>query len=95
MPSVVRKGDANSAGGIATQASSTVLVNGRGVVFPGSSVTPHPCCGAKGCNKHCCAKTTGGTSTITANGRPINLVGDSDTCGHARAQGSPTVFMEG
>ena len=37
MPAVVRRGDANSAGGVATQGAATVLVNGRGVVPPGAS----------------------------------------------------------
>ena len=93
MPAVVRRGDANSAGGVATQGAATVLVNGRGVVPPGASVTPHPCCGSKGCNAHCNARTTGGSATVFAEGKPIILVGDSDTCGHERAQGSPNVFI--
>ena len=93
MPAVVRRGDANSAGGVATQGAATVLVNGRGVVPPGASVTPHPCCGSKGCKAHCNARTTGGSATVFAEGKPIILVGDSDTCGHARAQGSPNVFI--
>ena len=93
MPAVVRRGDANSAGGVATQGAATVLVNGRGVVPPGASVTPHPCGGSKGCNAHCNARTTGGSATVFAEGKPIILVGDSDTCGHARAQGSPNVFI--
>jgi uncharacterized Zn-binding protein involved in type VI secretion len=93
MPAVVRRGDANSAGGIATQGAATVFVNGRGVVPPGSPVTPHPCCGSKGCDAHCSAVTTGGSATVFAEGKPIILVGDNDTCGHARAQGSPNVFI--
>ena len=93
MPAVVRRGDANSAGGVATQGAATVLVNGRGVVPPGASVTPPPCSGSKGCNAHCNARTTGGSATVFAEGKPIILVGDSDTCGHARAQGSPNVFI--
>lgn len=93
MPAVVRRGDQNSAGGVATQGAATVLVNGRGVVPPGSSVTPHPCCGSKGCNVHCSAVTTGGSSTVFAEGKPIILKGDSDSCGHSRAQGSPNVFI--
>lgn len=93
MPAVVRRGDANSAGGIATQGAATVFVNGRGVVPPGSPVTPHPCCGSRGCDAHCSASTTGGSATVFAEGKPIILVGDPDTCGHSRAQGSPNVFI--
>ena len=93
MPAVVRRGDANSAGGIATQGAATVFVNGRGVVPPGSPETPHPCCGSRGCDAHCSASTTGGSATVFAEGKPIILVGDPDTCGHSRAQGSPNVFI--
>lgn len=93
MPAVVRKGDVNSAGGVATDGASTVLVNGRGVVYPGVSVTPHPCCGAPGCEIHCVAVTSGGSSSVIAEGRPFIMVGDSDTCGHPRATGSPDVIV--
>jgi uncharacterized Zn-binding protein involved in type VI secretion len=91
MGAVVRVGDSNAVGGVATAGASTVFVNGRPVVFPGSRVTPHPCCGAEGCNIHCTASTTGGSPTVFAEGRPIIRRGDSDSCGHARAQGSPNV----
>lgn len=90
---VVRIGDANSAGGIAKRGQRTVLANGRPVVPPGSSVTPHPCCGAKGCGAHCGARTTAGSTTVLAEGRPIVYVGSPDTCGHPRATGSQTVLV--
>jgi len=95
MPGVVRKGDINSAGGVATSGSPNVLVNGRGVVPPGTSVTPHPCCGAPGCAIHCAAVTTGGSATVFANGKPIILEGDPDSCGHPRKTSSPNVFIGG
>jgi uncharacterized Zn-binding protein involved in type VI secretion len=93
MPLVVRVGDTNSAGGIATRGVTTVLANGRPVVPPGSSVTPHPCCGAKGCGAHCGASTTIGSATVLAGGQPIVYVGSPDTCGHSRSSGSPTVIV--
>ena len=89
----VRQGDVNSAGGVATMGASTVLVNGRPLVYPGVSVTPHPCCGSPGCGIHCSASTSGGSSTVFVEGKPVIRVGDSDTCGHARAQGSPNVYI--
>lgn len=92
MPAVQRQGDANSAGGVATSGVPTVRVNGRPVVVPGISVTPHPCCGAPGCGPHCSAVTIGGSGTVRAGGKPVIRTGtDSDTCGHPRAGGSPDV----
>ena len=91
MPAVVRRGDVNSAGGAAIQGARSVLANGRPVVYPGARVTPHPCCGAPGCAIHCMAVTTGGSGSVIAEGRPVISVGDSDSCGHGRVQGSPGV----
>ena len=92
MPAVQRQGDANSAGGVATSGEPTVRVNGRAVVVPSISVTPHPCCGKKGCAKHCSATTNGGSATVRAGGKPIiRTTSDVDTCGHARSGGSPNV----
>ena len=91
MPAVVRRGDINAAGGVAVKGADSVLANGRPVIQPGSPVTPHPCCGAPGCQIHCMAVTTGGSGSVIAEGRPVILVGDVDSCGHARIQGSPDV----
>jgi uncharacterized Zn-binding protein involved in type VI secretion len=93
MPLVVRMGDVNSAGGVATSGVFTVLANGRPVVPPGTRVTPHPCCGAKGCGIHCGASTTMGAPRVLAGGRPVVFVGSPDTCGHSRATGSPNVIV--
>jgi uncharacterized Zn-binding protein involved in type VI secretion len=92
MPAIQRRGDANSAGGVATSGVPSVRVNGRPVVIPNISVTPHPCCGRRGCAIHCSAVTTGGSNTVRAGGRPIiRATVDRDTCGHARAGGSDNV----
>jgi len=92
MPAVQRKGDANSAGGVATGGVATVRVNGRSVVVPGISVTPHPCCGQDGCDPHCSAVTTGGSGSVRAGGKPIlRASSDVDTCGHPRSGGSSNV----
>jgi len=94
MPGAVRIGDPNSAGGLAVGLGArTVLINGRPACLPGASVTPHPCCGAKGCGAHCRARTTLGSRSVTAEGRPIVYVGSPDSCGHSRALGSSDVMV--
>lgn len=90
MPSVQLVGDVNSAGGVITgPGSPTVRMNGRAVSLSGDSVSPHPCCGRRGCPPiHCSAKTVGSSKNVKANGIAIVLTGDSDTCGHARVGGT-------
>jgi len=85
----VRIGDRNSAGGVAVQGHMNVTVNGRPAAKQGSRVTPHPCCGAPGCNIHCSAIAAfPGSFSVTMNGIPVLRIGDIDTCGHARASGA-------
>lgn len=92
MYNVQRVGDPNTAGGIITSGVSSVRVNNRPVAIPGMSVTPHPCCGQKGCNIHCSAVTTGGSASVRAGGTGIIRTSvDVDTCGHPRSAGSPNV----
>ena len=94
MPGAVRIGDVNSAGGAAIGAGAiSVIINGRPACLTGTSVTPHPCCGAPGCGIHCSAKTTLGSMSVIATGKPINYVGSPDTCGHSRANGSTDVII--
>lgn len=93
MPGVVRLGDVNTAGGAATQAATTVHVNSRGVVFPGASVSPHPCCGSPGCQIHCSAVTTTGSQTVFSEGKPVIFQGNPDSCTHARYTASPNVYV--
>lgn len=84
MPQVVRIGDANSAGGVATVGVSSVLVNGRPISVNGNPVTPHE-------PKHLRQETAVGSGTVTANGIPVQYIGCTDTCGHSRVEGSPDV----
>lgn len=92
MPGVQRQGDTNNAGGVASGGVSSVRVNGRPIMVTGQSVSPHPCCGRKGCPPiHCSATTAGGSSSVKAGGISIVVTGDADTCGHARAGGSGDV----
>jgi uncharacterized Zn-binding protein involved in type VI secretion len=94
MPAVQRVGDQNNAGGVILDGDSTVLINGRAVAVRGSAVSPHPCCGHKGCPPtHCNAKTQNENSSVLVNGKPIIVTGDKDTCGHARAGGSSDVTI--
>jgi hypothetical protein len=91
---VQRVGDRNTAGGVIQNGDDTVLINGRAVAVRGASVSPHPCCGAKGCPPtHCNAKTQTKNSTVLVNGVPLIFTNDTDTCDHPRAGGSPDVTV--
>ncbi len=93
MPAVQRDGDANAGGGVAQGGESSVRINGRSVMIPGQSVTPHPPYPRKGRNIHNNGgqATAGGSDSVRAGGKPIVITGDADTCGHARVGGSPDV----
>jgi uncharacterized Zn-binding protein involved in type VI secretion len=94
VPSIQRVGDQDSAGGVILNGDSTVLINGRAVAIRGASVSPHPCCGQRGCPPvHCSAKTQSNNSSILVNGVPLVLTSDVDTCGHPRSGGSPDVTV--
>jgi uncharacterized Zn-binding protein involved in type VI secretion len=91
---VCRVGDQNAAGGVVLNGDTSVLVNGRPVAVQGSKVSPHPCCGARGCPPvHCSASTTSTNGLVLVNGVPITTLGDIDTCNHARVAGSPNVVV--
>ncbi len=93
MPAVQRDGDANAGGGVAQGGESSVRINGRSVMIPGQSVTPHPPYPRRGRNEHNNGgqATAGGISSVRAGGKPIVVTGNADTCGHARVGGSPDV----
>ena len=94
MPAVQRVGDQDSAGGVILNGDSTVLINGRAAAIRGASVSPHPCCGRRGCPPvHCSAKTQANNSSVLINGVPLVLTSDVDTCGHSRSGGSPDVTV--
>ena len=97
MPAIVRQGDFNSAGGITVYpVTKSVIVNGRPLAQPGTIVTPHPCCGADGCEIHCAATVFGpGSPSVIIEGKPAIPVGSLDICGHVRATGSPDVIVPG
>lgn len=94
MPQLHRLGDANTGGGIITTIpQSTVFANGRLVAVNGSQGTGH----APFVPPHLDHQwtTTSGGPTVFAEGIPVNKQGDPDSCGHARAAGSPDVFVHG
>jgi len=90
---IVRLGDRNGAGGKTTGARKSVKSSGISLAAYRSGVTPHPCCGSPGCSVHCNAKVTGGAPTVYAEGKPVHIVSDSDTCSHKRAQGDKKVLV--
>lgn len=94
MPNVQRQGDPNNAGGAITGGIGSVRVNGKPVAVSGSTVAPHSPYGKKH-PPHGRATTTGGSSSVKAAGIPINVDGDSDTCGHVRTSGSSDVCIGG
>jgi uncharacterized Zn-binding protein involved in type VI secretion len=92
MPPAVRIGDPNEAGGLAmSPGARSVLINGRPACITGTSVSPHlPCPVMK---IHCRAKTTLGSRSVTAEGKPIVYVGSLDTCFDPRVLGSLNVIV--
>ena len=88
---VVRLGDINNAGGsIIGPGAPTVLTNGIPTSTIGDRVSPHAPCPRV--PSHCSASVVQGSGTVLAEGRPVVYVGAVDSCGHARATGSPTVL---
>ena len=90
---IVRKGDTNSSGGRATSGRGSVKSSGTELAAYRRGVSKHPCCGRTGCNKHCNAKVTGGSSTVHAEGKPVHTVKDSDSCSHKRSRGDKKVIV--
>ena len=88
MPGVVRQGDANSAGGVATGGVGSVLVNGKPIVVDGTAVTGH----FPFLFSHAGPNTASGLTTVLAGGIPINIQGNPDTCGHTRSGSSSDVI---
>jgi len=85
MAKLSRKGDMNNGGGKLITAASSVVANGIPVAIHLSDITPH------GPGPHAKAKTTEGSPSVFAEGKPVVRVGSGNTCGHKIVQGSPNV----
>ena len=92
---MIRWGDANVAGGIATTPRPNVLSSGIPIASFMSPVTPHPCCGGPhpACTIHCVATIAPSVSTVLAGGLPVHKAGNVDTCAHPRAIGHFRVLV--
>jgi uncharacterized Zn-binding protein involved in type VI secretion len=80
----VRVGDKNDAGGSVISGDNTLRINGIPVAIDGSPVTNHP--NHKGQHAH--ARCVASVNSIKVNGKRLIVVGDKDSCGHTRVQGS-------
>ena len=85
MPEVQRKGDVNNDSGAILGGVDSVRVNNLAVSVDGTSVSPHA---RKNSHR---PTTSGGVSSVRAGGKPINVKGNADTCGHIRTGGSSDV----
>jgi uncharacterized Zn-binding protein involved in type VI secretion len=84
---IVRVGDVNSGGGRVISGANSVRINGLPVALDGSPVTAHT--DYKGLHNN--AQCRASQSTLRVEGKRVIFVGDVDTCGHVRQQGSPSV----
>jgi len=89
MSKIQRIGDANVAGGVITSVVQPyTYINGILVSVDGSPVSPHKPFSVP----HIAPTTANGSANLFIQGIPVNREGDADTCGHARADGSPDTF---
>lgn len=93
MANVVRRGDTNTAGGVALAGATKSYAQGNAIMLPQQPVTPHPCCGSPGCGAHCTAHTKGGASKVFCEGKRVIHTEDYDTCGHKRQSNASKVFV--
>ena len=87
---IVRVGDINEKGGRVLQGDNTVFLNGKPIAVEGMPVSTHTA-QPFGRGNHTSSRTRATTSSIFVNGKRIIVVGDTDTCGHKRIDGSPDV----
>jgi len=84
---LVRVGDINSGGGKVISGEPSLRLNGLPVAVDGSPVSCHTNFKGEHTHAHCRASQ----SLITIKGKPVIFVGDVDSCGHVRIQGSPDI----
>jgi uncharacterized Zn-binding protein involved in type VI secretion len=92
MPGLSRKGDKNTTGGAIQLGADTVFCNNIAVGLHGpSELTPHD---PSSDSSHKQAKTTEGSPSVFAEGKPVLRIGSANTCGHKIKDGSEDVFVE-
>ena len=90
MPQVHRLTDPNTAGApIIEVIQSSVFTNYLLTSVDGSPVQGH------GPGEHGGPLTANGSTDVFIEYIPVNRLGDPDTCGHPRADGSPDVYVNG
>jgi uncharacterized Zn-binding protein involved in type VI secretion len=90
MPQVHRLTDPNTAGApIIEVIQSSVYTNYLLTSVDGSPVQGH------GTGEHSSPVTANGSTNVFIEYIPVNRLGDPDTCGHPRADGSPDVYVNG
>ncbi len=90
MPAVHRQFDKNAQGAPITKViQSSVYANRMLVSVNGSLVKGH------GVGPHFSPKTANGSKNVFVENLPVNKSGDKDTCGHPRALGSSSVYVNG
>ena len=97
MPGVARLGDIVGPGGVlVAPVVPSITVDGRPVAHIGTMVTPHMCCGMKGCPPtHCFSSVVMGDPNVTVNGIPIAYKGAFTLCGHTIKTASSGVTVGG
>lgn len=85
---VHRLGDPNEADAVVTEViQSSVYANNILIAIDGCPVEEH------GTGEHDSPVTANGSPTVFITNIPVNRLGDEDSCGHPRAEGSPDVFV--
>jgi uncharacterized Zn-binding protein involved in type VI secretion len=91
MAALSRVGDKNQMGGAIQTGAGSVVCNGKPVGVHQSSISPHAPWDKKRHPPHQSAKTTSGSPTVFAEGKPVLKVGSGNSCGHSIVEGSPNV----
>jgi uncharacterized Zn-binding protein involved in type VI secretion len=88
MPQVHRLTDPNTDDAPVIQTvQSTVYANNLLIAVDGSPVEGH------GIGEHADPVTANGSTNVFIENIPVNRLGDEDSCGHPRAEGSPDVYV--
>lgn len=87
MAGISRVGDATEAGGTLMTGAEGVFINGIPVALHVCQVTPHAPWGRPHPPHHV-SRTTDGSPSVFAEGKPVVRIGSGTTCGHKVIGGS-------